>query len=278
MTEIRTYAGLLILAFLMLTACKVDNDGEVHYADSIHCDKGNWPVCAAETSREPCDEARCPALLHTTFATVCAADEARASVLFAGGCGELEGSRVLRREVTICPPKGYPPVCALEAYPASQSAIDCLAEPCYSHVYRTHYTPCSVAANVATKVFPGECATLQDVETTGEPPVEIIGVSPETGSVSQVVSASIDGDLLTVVLAYSGCSEQHFRLLMDGAFMESYPVQVRYSFQPVVVEFCRAHFETEFVYDLKPLKARFQEAYQIESGDIYLPGLANYHF
>lgn len=254
-------------------------EGELYYEETEgDCEQGNEPVCAAQTSPEPCYQARCPALLHTTFSSACEAREASASVLFDGECDQLEGSRVTYRQVLPCPPMEYPPVCALDAYESDVLTQDCLEGSCFTHFYRTHYTPCSVASSVATMVFERSCDELENIETTGEPPVEMVTDLPSTDALADIVEASIDGDLLTVILGYSGCSEQHFRLLMDPAFMESDPVQVRYSFQPVEEEYCDAYFETQFVYDLKPLKHVFQQAYQTDDGIVRLPGLVDYRF
>src|SRR5690606_18968234 len=113
---------------------------------------------------------------------------------------------------------------------------------------------------------------------TGEPVVVMIDELPERPTGINVVESSIEGDVLTVTISYSGCEQHHHSLNVHNAFLESQPVQAQYRFVPVVEQACDAVFTTEFKYDLTPIKLAYQQAYQVLAGEVVLPGLGNYQF
>ena len=85
------------------------------------------------------------------------------------------------------------------------------------------------------------------------------------------MEASLDGDILTLRVEFGGCGPDHdFGLFMTGGFMESLPVQAR-----IVLshddfdEECDAVFQRVLRFDLRPLRAAYEESYG-DSGPIVL--------
>ena len=131
---------------------------------------------------------------------------------------------------------------------------------------------------MATAVFFNrECGALEGVATSGQPPVKLVKTLPQAGSL-QASKVQFKADILTLSLGYSGCKPIHYELYVTDGFMESNPVQVKTAFVPVVQENCLAVFNTEFTYDLTPLKYSFQTQYQTEHGTIVLQGIGEYTF
>ena len=88
----------------------------------------------------------------------------------------------------------------------------------------------------------------------------------------ELSGAAITGDTLAVTVSYAGgCKEHLFTLVSSSEFLESNPVQV------VVVlahhangDTCEAWITQDYLFNLTPLKVRYQEAYQQDSGVIVL--------
>lgn len=247
-------------------------EGELYYEEEPSCDGDYDPVCGAAVDIAPCHEAPCPATVHTTFSNACVAEMSAAPVLFQGECGDAEGIRVTELEGAC--PAIWDPVCGL----SSQSEIICVTEPCPTHEYRTFGNACAAGLSLASVVFEGECGALENTLTMGEPPIQLTSKLPETEKTLSIGNAAIEDDILIIEVGYSGCSPQHFDMHFSPKFGESYPVQAAYSLTPQVEDLCRAAFQTEFTYDLRPLKHAYQEAYQTENGAIYLPGIGTYRF
>lgn len=241
------------------------------YPEAVSCDTVWEPVCAATKARTPCAEAPCPAVVHKTFSNTCEADAAQAHTLFEGECGALEDARVARLD-GFCPAV-VEPVCALAA-----KNIACITEPCPSHEYQTFNNACEAELALASVVLESNCGDLEHELTMGEPPVVVSERLPAETKPVTIVGAKIKDDLLSVELAYSGCDQQHFQLVVSNAFRESFPVQAGFVFKPMVNDLCKAHWVTQFVYDLRPLKHAYQQAYQTKSGEIVLPQLGTYSF
>ena len=101
-------------------------------------------------------------------------------------------------------------------------------------------------------------------DNTGSPPWP---ADPVT-----IVSAVVKGDTLELWANYGGgCRAQSFLLLSDAAWMESYPVQVgvRLS-RDAQGDNCKALLSRMLRFDLAPLKAAYNEAYQTSTGIIRL--------
>ena len=91
------------------------------------------------------------------------------------------------------------------------------------------------------------------------------------GFATEVASASVTGDTLTLTVSYGGGCETHeFALCWpDGAFMESDPVQVALElWHGGPPDACDAWITEDRTFDLTPLKEAWQAAYQQTSGTI----------
>ena len=88
----------------------------------------------------------------------------------------------------------------------------------------------------------------------------------------RIVSAAVKNDTLELVANYGGgCRAQSFLLLSDGAWMESYPVQVGVRLaRDAQGDNCKALLSRMLRFDLAPLKAAYNEAYQTSTGIIRL--------
>ena len=85
-------------------------------------------------------------------------------------------------------------------------------------------------------------------------------------------SATIEGDTLTVSVAYGGGCETHeFALLAEPAFMESFPVQLGISIvHNANLDFCERWVEEAYHFDLTPIKKKYQAAYKQDAGTVVL--------
>lgn len=244
-------------------------EGEPYYATAT-CDTVYEPVCAADALLQPCTSVPCPTLVHKTFPNACEAKVAAAFQLHEGACDEaLEANPVsaLNGACTFI----HAPVCA-----KVDAKIQCVTTPCPGHQFKTFGNHCQAQQALADLAFAGECGDLEGRLVSGEPLARMVGQLPD--SAANVVAAEIKADVLSVTLDYSACDAQHFDLLVDEAFLESNPVQVKVAFVPQQRQSCRAHFTGEFRYDLLALKRLYQQAYQSETGAISLKGVTTYRF
>lgn len=239
--------------------------------EPIACTKEYNPVCAAETSIEPCTTLPCPVMHHKTFGNPCMARAAKARIVQQGECGKLEGTPVTQFEGAC--PAVHDPVCG-----KAEAGIACITQPCPTHQYRTFGNGCEASLARAAVVLDDQCGTLEGAIAFADPPVRMVDKLPTTEKSVTIDKVSIEGDRLFVRLGYSGCGEQHFDLYIANAMMESHPVQVKYQFIPQVEDRCLAAFATEFSYDLIPLKHAYREAYKSENGAIAVPGVGTYEF
>ena len=132
--------------------------------------------------------------------------------------------------------------------------------------------------------FPGECGKLEETVTFGEPPVRLSEALPVEGF-GEVVEASIADDVLTATISYGACGPVHLELWIMNTFLESEPVQVGAAIvpitdalQPTGASVCPAIMTTTYRYDLRPLKALYQAAYQTETGRIEIQQFGLYEF
>lgn len=253
--------------------CAIFQENQPYYPEEPLCEDVVEPVCGAAVLTAPCDQAPCPATVHATFQNACALEASGAPSFFEGQCGDLEDTRVSSLDGAC--PAVWEPVCGLIPDPE----IACVTEPCPSHQYRTMGNACEAQLSMASVVFDGDCGTLENTPTMGEPPVQVTDELPSSELVMYIENAAIQDDVLSVDLSYTGCDSQHFQLYISSEFKESYPVEVAYSF---VSQTKRTHcvplFEARFVYDLRPLKHAYQEAYQTQNGEIEIPEIGTYRF
>lgn len=87
-----------------------------------------------------------------------------------------------------------------------------------------------------------------------------------------ILSATVTGDTLELWVNYGGgCRAQSFLLLSDGAWMESYPVQVGVRVaRDAQGDNCKALLSRMLRFDLTPLRAAYNEAYRTSTGIIRL--------
>lgn len=83
----------------------------------------------------------------------------------------------------------------------------------------------------------------------------------------QVEMMSIEEDIVTLKVSYSGCGVKDLNMVFYNYFLESEPVQ-SYAFLPQINEACLAFFSDEYSFDLAPLKDSFLEAYPGSGGSI----------
>jgi hypothetical protein len=237
----------------------------------IACTKEYNPVCAAETSTEPCTTLPCPVMHHKTFGNPCMARAAKARIVQQGECGKLEDTPVTQFEGAC--PAVHDPVCG-----KAPAGIACITQPCPTHSYQTFGNSCEAGLARAAVVLDEECGKLEGTIAFAEPPVTIVEKLPAVEKEVKVDNVRFEGDRLFVTLGYSGCAEQHFDLQLSSIFMESNPVQAETVFVPAVNDRCLAYFTTEFAYDLIPLKHAHQQGYHQEHAEIILRGIGRYRF
>lgn len=232
----------------------------------VICTKEYMPVCALVPNSKVCVTSPCPSHTYQTFGNRCEAQGANTLVIGEGECGDKEGQDYYDQ---VACPAVYQPVCAKAPAP-----IQCVTTPCPTHEYRTFGNLCEAGVGRALVSFNGECslAQLDNQPTFAEQPVRLYNVNsnlaelPAAGSV-KVIEASITEDILTAKLGYSGCNEQPVSFNVDAStVLESLPVQLVYHFAPREEQACDAYFETEFTYDLLPVRAVFRDHVESEPG------------
>ncbi|MBD3218924.1 MAG: hypothetical protein GF310_11665 [candidate division Zixibacteria bacterium] len=88
----------------------------------------------------------------------------------------------------------------------------------------------------------------------------------------ELAGASIDGDILTLTVRYSGgCKDHDFTLYMaPPAFLESYPVQANiYLEHQGYGDACRAYITEELQFNIRPIAEQYMGGYN-QYDDIYL--------
>jgi hypothetical protein len=83
---------------------------------------------------------------------------------------------------------------------------------------------------------------------------------------------SIINNTLKVKVGYSGgCKEHEFKLMWEGMFLESTPVQVElYLIHDSKGDKCEAYIQETLEFDLNPLKKSYNQAYQSSEGTIII--------
>jgi hypothetical protein len=96
--------------------------------------------------------------------------------------------------------------------------------------------------------------------------------SPWADDPLTIVSATVEGDSLLLIVTYGGgCTRHALQLISETAWMESYPVQVRARVaHNAGGDPCEALIRRVLHIDLTPLKHEYQRSYQTLSGRIVL--------
>ena len=201
----------------------------------------------------------------------CGVRDLDAELIFFGYDPERCSSQALDELPNNPCPTVADPVCAKE-----KTDIVCVTAPCADHQYATFGNACEATSHLALVSFSGACSRF-DLEMKASPhhrPIKLDDNNAEPGDSLTIIASSIEGDQLKVRLSYSGCSEQVIDFHASTLFLESFPVQAETFFKKTVDSACLAVFESAFEYDLLPLKAAYQESYQMQSGEIVLRGLS----
>jgi hypothetical protein len=88
----------------------------------------------------------------------------------------------------------------------------------------------------------------------------------------EFIEMQLNGDRLSVTVRYGGgCANHEFALLVNPAFLESYPVQMDGVLaHDAKGDPCRALVQKTLEFDLAPVKNAYQRAYQTRTGRINL--------
>lgn len=254
-----------------------DLEGEA-YCDTSDgtCPEPPAPVCTVSTAPEPCHNSPCPISTYKTFDSAESANRTPFTRIVRNeSCSdEEEGHRVIGLGQDVLCPAVYMPVCAKK-----QLDVTCAGLDCPTHNYETYSNGCSAGVAGAEVIWTHQgCGALEDEVAVSYPPVKMVSALNTDRFTPRVDKARVENDVLYVNLFYSGCNEQHFDFQVSQTFAESMPVQASWTFVAQVDQACQEAFNVEYQYDLKPLKAIYQEQYGAGSGTIVLPGLIDYSF
>lgn len=243
--------------------------------DPVLCTEEYAPVCAIRETGIVCVTEPCPTHEYATYSNRCKAQAGKAVTVFSGECGDLEGEPFYDQ---VACPAVYIPVCA-----KAPVDIQCVTAPCPNTEYKTFGNSCEVGAAKAQASFDAACDEVEGLVgqlSFRDTPVQLVNVAGSSASKAlpssesiRVIESSINEDVLTVTLGYSGCNEQPINYYVDASILlKSLPAQVAYSFAKHTEDFCEAYFETTFTYDLLPL--RFQFKSEVESNGLAVLGIA----
>lgn len=242
----------------------------------VACDQRYNPVCAAFDTGIQCVTTPCPTEVYKTYGNRCHAEADKSAVLFDGECGKLEGEPVGGQSIAC--PAIYMPVCAKHA-----TNTVCITSPCESHQYKTFGNACSASAALAMTTFEDSCDTygIEGLISFQQEPIRLD--MPQTaGFEANLVRASIEGDILTATVGYSGCNQQavHFNASTAGIKASGEQVVLAENFfTKDTNDACEAVFTTEQSFDLTPIAAAyFTQFPDRKEGFVNFPGIGTYKF
>lgn len=227
------------------------------------------PLCAARSFTAPCLTTPCPIEVFAIYSNECEMDNAGSRFVHTEHCGAKTDSRVrdLSEWGGICGDI-YLPVCGKDEVVPGVAG---------EYIYKSFGNACEARRSVVDLTWDDQaCGALAGVSAGAEPPVKIVNNLSSSNKIVGLSNASITGDVLTVDLSYSGCSEQHFNFEVMRSFAETQPVQARVRFIPLVEDDCDAALSFTYKYDLLPLKATYEAMYGSGPATIVLPGLGDY--
>ena len=229
------------------------------------------PVCVAQPVQ--CLVAPCPDV-HATRGNQCQAGDL--PVLFKGECGDLEGQPVIYDDTDNCSTDDQL-FCVKGIHPLID--IACVTEPCPMYSYFNVANECEAERPEYKLSFEGECESIGLTEhlTFDDQPVRLFNLDPLDDTVGkkplprsegiEILESSIQDDVLTLKLGYSGCTEQPIYYNIDGStLLESLPPQTGWSLNKSVEDLCLAYFESTYTYDLLPLRALFKDHVESDYG------------
>ena len=242
----------------------------------VACDQRYNPVCAAFNTGIQCVTTPCPTEVYKTYGNRCHAEADKSAVLFDGECGKLEGEPVGGQSVAC--PAVYMPACAKHA-----TNTVCITSPCESHEYKTFGNACAAGAALAMTTFEGSCDTygIEGLVSFQQEPIRL-DMPQAAGFEANLVRASIDGNILTATVSYSGCNQQavHFNASTAGIKASGeLIVQAENFFTKDTNDACEAVFTTEQSFDLAPIAAAyFTQFPDRPEGFVNFPGIGTYKF
>lgn len=87
----------------------------------------------------------------------------------------------------------------------------------------------------------------------------------------EIVYAFIQNDTLKVIVKYGGgCGFADFQLISNGAFMESYPVQLNLILSLIDDDPCEAVIQRQLCFGISNLADLYNDSYQTSEGTIIL--------
>ncbi len=222
---------------------------------------------------------------YKTYTNSCTAAASGAKIAYEGFCGALDSQSVEAKiqSPTLCQ-ANYKPVCA-KYTPKTTGATSCCEGEICNGFYKTYSNACAANNDNAQVAFNGECRDYDLEGVTGIiflPPTQLVDVLPTGYKVSE---ASIEGNSLTFIASYSGCSQRTLSFYVDqNAFSEegkASPVaSIKWSVSDGKADAvtCQAVFSSRLRVDLTPLKAAFRKAFPTAEGVINLGELGEYRF
>lgn len=168
----------------------------------------------------------------------------------------------------------YEPVCA-----KAEATINCVTEPCPTHVYATYGNSCYALHDEALVAFPGDCGRLYGQVSFNDPPIHIFELAdnPQEGADTEILFAEIEGDVLKLEVQYAGgCSEHEFALYLGSEFLESNPVQSETLLSHITEDTCEQLIVDNLRFDLLPIREFYRRSYGETSSGIILRGIEFY--
>ena len=138
----------------------------------------------------------------------------------------------------------------------------------------------------AIVLFASGCSSVNQVPTGALVPVVLNGDSRQTNAL-QINSAAVNNGVLTAAVSYSGGCRNHDFVLFAG---HAFQVTISDSVQLKIAlihnandDPCEASLSELFHFDLRPIKRRYQQTYNRDTGTVYLrldgyPGSLVYRF
>jgi len=121
--------------------------------EPVICPNLYEPVCSVEPQDIVCVTAPCPIGVYKTYPNRCVSDNAPATFIQEGECGDLEGEPYYDQEVCTTE---YDPVCTAWINPEA-----CLIAPCPVRQYRTFSNSCVARAAGGAELRDGECGEVE---------------------------------------------------------------------------------------------------------------------
>lgn len=251
--------------------CGAD-EGKPFYSGPRVCTLEYDPVCAPAKDFKPCTALPCPAIVYRTHGNPCSVGWGEQYGYTSGECGAKESTPVTYL------PAGCPGI-EIDAYCSKSRYLEnCNGQPCIKYQYHNFSSRCEVDAAMASLVNADECGALNNVYSGPEPSIRLESALPVATHSVTIKRASIKQNVVYVSLNYTACAPRHFDLFIDRDLLAGTSVSTEFVFKTVFPESCNAVFNSDFAYDLLPLRYAYKKQFGSEHGEISLPGLGTYAF